>query len=146
MDGNAGSNGHSKNGERRHVPRFSMLECGVLWEDDEQGPRRLGSVLVTNASMGGLQLRSQYPPPQNRHLMLELGSEDGPLFLPGEVRYVTQENGVQTFGFKFAPQSDDDREAVARYVLMLANKASAETLDWSSFRSSTPSDTRTAPM
>lgn len=144
MDGNAGSNGYSKNGERRNVPRFDMLEAGVLWEDDEQGPKRLGSVVITNASMGGLQLRSQCSPPQNRRLMLELGSEDGSLFLPGEIRYVTEEAGVQTFGFKFAPQDDGDRQAVARYVLMLANKASAETLDWSSFRSERL-DTQGAP-
>lgn len=144
MDGHAGSNGYSKNGERRNVPRFGMLECGVLWEDGPEGPTRLGTVLVTNASMGGLQLRSQAPPPHNQRLMLELGSEDGPLFLPGEVRYVNQESGVPTFGFKFVPESDDDREAVARYVLMLANKASAETLDWSSF-SSERLDTQGAP-
>lgn len=144
MDGNAGSNGISKSGERRTVPRFGMLECGVLWGDGPEGPRRLGTVLVTNASMGGLQLRSQIPPPHNQRLILELGSEDGPLFLPGEVRYVKQDNGVPTLGFKFAPESDQDREAVARYVLMLASKASAETLDWSSF-SSERLDTQGAP-
>ncbi|MER3413640.1 MAG: hypothetical protein C4341_05265 [Armatimonadota bacterium] len=144
MDGNAGSNDYCKSGERRNVPRFGLLECGVIWQGGQDGPKRLGTVVVTNASMGGLQLRSQVPPPHNQRLMLELGSEDGPLFLPGEVRYVNQEDGVQTFGFKFVPESDDDRKAVARYVLMLANKASAKTLDWSSF-SSDRLDTHGAP-
>ncbi len=143
MDSTA-SNGHSNNGERRNVPRFGMLECGVLWLDGEGGPKRLYPVVITNASMGGVQMRSKGTPPQNARLFLELGSENGPLYLPGEVRYVAETDGVKTFGFKFVPESDDDREAIAQYVLMLANQASNETLDWYSFRSSSPSDAPTA--
>jgi hypothetical protein len=137
-------NGHSDNGERRNVPRFNMLECGVLWLDGDRGPERLHPVMITNASMGGVQLRSAQPPPQNARLFLELGTDNGPLYLPGEVRYIAETDGVKTFGFKFVPESDEEREAIAQYVLMLANQASAETLDWSSFRSASPSDAPTA--
>lgn len=98
----------------------------MLWRPTDSVPERLGSALITNVSIGGVQLRTKMEFDSNQELLLQLGSEEGPLFIPGEVCYMScAAEGLQTVGFNFIPKTHRDREAIARYMMTLQQRVCA---------------------
>lgn len=96
----------------------------MLWRQDGTVPHRLAPALITNVSLGGVQLRTRADFDGEEELLLQLGSEEGPVFIPGKIKYTSaiQTDGFSTLGFSFLPKTLRDREAVARYVLNLQER------------------------
>ncbi len=117
--GNNGAEVASK-AEMRQQQRHPVLEFGMLWRPNGSVPCRVGSALITNVSLGGVQFKARQDLQPEEHLLLELATDDGPVFLPGDVRYVKPgEDGTGTYGFRFQPCSKAERQAVAKYVLAI---------------------------
>ena len=112
--------------EKRTDVRYDVLECGMLWRPNGTVPERVGSALITNASISGVQLRTKTPLEASEDLMLQLGSEEGPMFIPGTVKYMRDETeGTLAIGFHFEPKTYRDREAIAKYMLTLKERVCA---------------------
>ncbi len=107
--------------------RYDILECGMLWRPSGPLPERVGPALITNISIGGVQFRTKGCIESAEDLLLQLGSDDGPVFIPGRVRYLANgnANGMQTFGFNFIPKNVKDKEAIARYVMAIRDRVCA---------------------
>lgn len=111
--------------ERRERPRYELLEMGVLWREKGSARERVGSVLITNASIGGVQIRTREDLHPGEQVLLELGSEQGTLFLRMDVRYAERQgsNGLLVAGLHFCPQSERDQRALAKYILSIRDRA-----------------------
>ena len=111
--------------ERRERPRYELLEIGVLWREKSGGRERVGSALITNASMGGVQIRTREDLHPGEQVLLELGSDQGPLYLRVDVRYAERQggDGLLVAGLRFNPQSERDHRALARYLLSVRDRA-----------------------
>jgi len=103
------------NDARRHS-RFEILEYGLL----HQTASDPGSTcVIVDVSLGGLQTRSREPYAVGEKYQLTLGKDRGEHFLvQAEVRYCASEpnSGLFSTGFRFAPNSFDERMAVVDYV------------------------------
>jgi hypothetical protein len=109
--------------ERRQQTRHEVVEFGMLWRPNGQVPHRIGPAVITNVSLGGVQFKARYDLQKDEKLFIELATEEGPVMLPGDVRYATKdESGAGTFGFRFQPESRTERQAVARWVLSLTDR------------------------
>lgn len=109
--------------EQRVRPRYEVMEFGMLWRSNGQHSEPIASVVITNASLGGVQFQTAHPVEVDTEVVLELGGEKGSLFLPGDVRYVN--NGVgnlHTCGFRFKPRTRRDRQDLARYVFSIRDR------------------------
>jgi hypothetical protein len=117
-----------ESGDKRNDVRYDVLECAMLWRPGGASPERVGSVLITNASIGGLQLRTKTAIEPGQDFLLQIGSEEGPLFLPCRIRYAEgngHANGTSVLGCNFEPKNFRDREAIGKYVLMLRDRVCA---------------------
>lgn len=96
----------------------------MLWSKAGELSERIGPAMVTNVSIGGVQIRTKHPVEPNNGVVLELGTNEGPVFLPGDVRYSRNghADGSYTLGVRFQPESKADRLALAQYVLNLKDQ------------------------
>ncbi len=110
--------------EKRQSERHPFYELGMLWSAKGEASTRLGSAMVTNVSIGGVQVRTKHPAKKDDSIVLELGTDDGPVFLPGGVRYSRNghADGSYTLGVKFQPETKEDRQALAQFVLGFKDK------------------------
>ncbi len=111
--------------ERRERPRYELLEMGVLWRERGQERERVGSALITNASIGGVQVRTREDLHPGEQVLLELGSEQGPLYLRVDVRYAERQgcDGLLVAGLHFCPRSEREQRALAKYLLSVRDRA-----------------------
>lgn len=106
-------NAHS---DLRHYARFEFMECALLYQEGRKEPYR---AMLVDIGLGGVQLRSKDQLPVSEICMLEIGQDGGtPLSLRGQVRYCrpVKDSDLYTSGFKFAPDSHEQRVLIAEYV------------------------------
>ncbi len=100
----------------RLFARFDFVECAMVYVAEDSEPYR---AMLVDIGLGGVQLRSKEALPVDRPLSLRIG-QDGkaPLTIRGVVRYCHpgDEDGMYVSGFKFAPESHEERVSVAEYV------------------------------
>jgi hypothetical protein len=99
----------------RFYARFEFAECAMVYEDEQSEPYR---AMLVDIGLGGVQLRSKEHLPVNLPLTLTIGQDEGaPLTFRGKVRYCHCDNeNMWVSGFKFAPESHEERVAIAEYV------------------------------
>lgn len=115
----------SEQKEQRDEPRYELLEFGMIWRPTDSVPERVGPGVITNASIGGVQVKTREALAPNDEILLELGPCGDPLYLPCDVRYVGQRNGedrARTVGVRFNPKSRSEHRAIARYVLSVRDR------------------------
>jgi hypothetical protein len=103
------------------------MEFGMLWRKGQKGDsERVCPAIITNVSLGGVQMKTRMPIEPSQELTLELAGESGPVFLPGDVRYAKNgsADGIHTLGFRFKPETSKDREELAKFVLSLRERIS----------------------
>lgn len=100
----------------RLFARFDFVECAMVYVGSDNEPYR---AMLVDIGLGGVQLRSKDSLPVEVPLTLKIG-QDGkaPLTIKGVVRYCHPgaEDGLYVSGFKFAPETHDERVAIAEYV------------------------------
>lgn len=100
----------------RLFARFDFVECAMVYVGSDSEPYR---AMLVDIGLGGVQLRSKDSLPVEVPLTLKIG-QDGkaPLAIKGVVRYCHpgSEDGLYVSGFKFAPETHDERVAIAEYV------------------------------
>lgn len=96
----------------------------MIWRKGAKGSERVCPAIVTNASIGGVQLRARKSFKESEELTLELAGDAGPLFLPGDVRYSHNgtPDGAITIGFRFRPKTAKERQELARFVMSLRDR------------------------
>jgi c-di-GMP-binding flagellar brake protein YcgR len=102
--------------DNRVYDRFEVLEYVLLLAEDNQRPLRC---IIVDISLGGVQLQSKEPLPVGIMCQLRIGSDkEYPFELRGEVRYSRKVPGTELYasGFRFMPDTHEQRAAVARYV------------------------------
>lgn len=99
----------------RFYARFEFAECAMVYEEKHPEPYR---AMLIDIGLGGVQLRSKEHLPVNEPLTLQIGRDDGaPLSLHGKVRYCHHDaEGMWVSGFKFAPETHEERVIIAEYV------------------------------
>lgn len=113
--------------DKRAMPRFDVLEFANLWRNNGSGPEKLGGAVITNASLGGVQLYTKEPVQAEESLMLEVATEDGVHFIKGDIRYSgkngdEQRSAAKTLGFRFSPSNRSEREVIAKFVIGLSDR------------------------
>lgn len=100
----------------RLYARFEYVECAMIYETEESEPYR---AMLVDIGLGGVQLRSKDMLPLETPLQMRIG-QDGkaPLVAKGLVRYCYSEgnDGMFVSGFKFYPETHEERVAIAEYV------------------------------
>lgn len=100
----------------RLYARFEYVECAMVYEAQDEEPYR---AMLVDIGLGGVQLRSKDLLPVGSPLVLRIG-QDGkePLEAKGKIRYCHMDGGEGMYvsGFKFAPESHEERVAIAEYV------------------------------
>jgi c-di-GMP-binding flagellar brake protein YcgR len=106
----------SDHSDLRLYARFEYVECAMVYAEGESEPYR---AMLVDIGLGGIQLRSKELLPVDRRMTIKIG-QDGkaPLHLKGHVRYChpTSDDGMYVSGFKFAPESHEERIQIAEYV------------------------------
>ncbi len=105
----------SQHNDFRFYARFEYVECAMVYESELSEPFR---AMLVDIGLGGVQLRSKEHLPVEQPLFLSIG-QDGkaPLRVNGKVRYShLDEDGMYVSGFKFAPESHEERVGIAEYV------------------------------
>ena len=101
----------------RLYARFDFIECAMLYAERTPEPYR---VMLVDIGLGGVQLRSKDIIPVEEKLILHIGQNGAvvPLKLVGKVRYChdTDEDGMYISGFKFMPESHQERVEIAEFV------------------------------
>lgn len=93
-----------------------MMEYAMVHQSTGKEPFR---AMVVDIGLGGAQLRTKECLPVGTVCTLELGTVSGkPLELQGEVRFSVPIPNSELYasGFRFLPQTHDERAAVAAYV------------------------------
>lgn len=105
-----------QNIDGRLFARFDFVECAMIYQGEDAEPYR---AMLVDIGLGGVQLRSKETLPVEVPLYMKIG-QDGkaPLTIRGMVRYchAGDEDGMFVSGFKFAPQTHEERVSVAEYV------------------------------
>jgi c-di-GMP-binding flagellar brake protein YcgR len=106
----------SKGSDLRLYARFEYVECAMVYENETSEPYR---AMLVDIGLGGVQLRSKEALPTETILTLKIG-QDGkaPLAVKGRARYCHMDGaeGMYVTGFKFAPESHEERVQIAEYV------------------------------
>ena len=101
----------------RLYARFECTDNAVLMT--ERGDQSLKATLL-DIGLGGVQIESSKPIPTETKLLLVLEEQDGrPLLkVHGKAKYCNDDAGNKTFtaGFKFFPESHQERVAIAEFV------------------------------
>src|SRR5437868_1892735 len=101
--------------QRRHV-RYELVDFALLEAPSLEEPIRC---VVVDVSLGGIQVRSKIALPTGDQCTLhiaQLGRK--PLKVRGEVRHTDTIPGSELLssGFRFMPESHEDRIAIMEYV------------------------------
>ena len=101
--------------QRRHV-RYELVDFALLEAPSATEPIRC---VVVDVSLGGIQVRSRVALPVGEQCVLhiaQLGRK--PLRIRGEVRHTERIPGSELLssGFRFLPETHEDRIAVMEYV------------------------------
>ncbi len=102
--------------DQRQYARFELLEYAIARRDDDPEPIRS---VVTDISLGGLQIRSRAEFEVGRTYQIEIGrTTASPLALPVEVRYCRpiEESDLFAAGLRCLPRSASERTAWVDYV------------------------------
>lgn len=106
----------SDQSDLRLYARFEYVECAMLYDSADSEPYR---AMLVDIGLGGVQLRSKETLPVEQPMQLKIG-QDGkaPLVIKGHVRYCHPggDDGMFVSGFKFAPESHEERVQIAEYV------------------------------
>ena len=100
----------------RLYARFDLVECAVVYSESNPEPYR---ATLVDIGLGGVQLRSKEPMPVEEKLSLHLGQDaQEPLKICGIARYskLDEKDGMYVTGFKFTPESHQERVAIAEFV------------------------------
>ncbi len=104
------------NSDLRLYARFEYVECAMVYESSDSEPYR---AMLIDIGLGGVQLRSKELLPVGQPLHLRIG-QDGkaPLNIRGMIRYCHAggEDGMFVSGFRFTPETHDERVQIAEYV------------------------------
>jgi hypothetical protein len=101
--------------QRRHV-RYELVDFAMLESASIEEPIRC---VVVDVSLGGIQVRSKMAPPVGQQCVLHIAQLGGkPLKVRGEVRHTDSIPGSELLssGFRFLPETHDDRIAIMEYV------------------------------
>ncbi len=101
--------------QRRHT-RYELVDFALLEARSLEEPVRC---VITDVSLGGIQVRSKIAPPIGEHCVLhiaQLGRK--PIKVRGEVRHSEFIEGSDLFGsgFRFLPETHEDRIEIMEYV------------------------------
>jgi c-di-GMP-binding flagellar brake protein YcgR len=100
----------------RLYARFEYVECAMVYEEGNTEPYR---AMLIDIGLGGVQLKSKDKLPVSIPLEMNLGQDDkAPLVAKGHIRYCYKD-GEEDFyvsGFKFTPESHEERVQIAEYV------------------------------
>ena len=103
-------------GDKRRFPRFKVLECAMFYTAGATEPLR---GIIADIGLGGVQLHTKLPLPLEVMCKIVVG-RDGkpPLDINGVVVYSHPggEDQLYISGFKFIPQTKEERLDVANYV------------------------------
>lgn len=106
----------SQHSDLRLFARFEHVECAMVYVTDDTEPFR---AMLVDIGLGGVQLRSREALPVDTPLVLRIG-QDGkePMTAKGKVRYSYPDGdeGMYISGFKFYPDSHEERVQIAEYV------------------------------
>ena len=96
---------------------YARFECAtgalLLSKLDNQ----LYGVSVLDIGLGGVQLRSANPLPVDIEMSLQIELTPGKaLSFNGKVRYSSGQPGEYSSGFKFAPETQEERVSIANFV------------------------------
>jgi hypothetical protein len=101
----------------RLYARFECLEDAIL--QSEQGDHKYQATLL-DIGLGGVQIESNEPLPTDTKLLLVLEAKEGGLLLKvhGKAKYCNAPQGSSAYmtGFKFVPESHQERVAIAEFV------------------------------
>jgi hypothetical protein len=99
----------------RFYARFEFAECAMVYEDKHSEPYR---AMLVDIGLGGVQLRSKEHLPVNEPLTISIGQDGAPpISIRGKVRYSNVDHeGMWISGFKFAPESHEERVLIAEFV------------------------------
>lgn len=100
----------SSHGRRYHrLP----LEIPVDWQISGQGDVVISS--TDDVSGGGVQIRTQNPPPIGTEVVLLLSMDDAPngqLRIPGRVAWVRTDEGFSGMGVRFTTESTEEKKQI----------------------------------
>lgn len=100
----------SSHGRRYHrLP----LEIPVDWQISGQGDVVISS--TDDVSGGGVQIRTQNPPPIGTEVVLLLSMDDAPdrqLRIPGRVAWVRTDGGFSGMGVRFTTESTEEKKQI----------------------------------
>lgn len=106
-----------KKPDARHYARFEYIQNAVLYCEDKS---HTYSGTLIDVGLGGVQIEAKQPLPVNKKLLLVIErKEGGPLLkIHGKATYSTPTHGAagHMSGFKFLPESHQDRIAIAEFV------------------------------
>ncbi len=98
----------------RLYARFEYQNGAMLFKEGDDTPMR---VIVVDIGLGGVQLSSKVKLPVAKKLTLQVGKKTEPIQFGGVVRYSNRcEDGSFMSGFKFLPESHDERVTIAEFV------------------------------
>lgn len=106
----------SEKKDQRVHSRFEYVECAMVYDGVDAEPYR---AMLVDIGLGGVQLRSKEVLPLSKPVELKIGQNGkAPLAVRGVVRYChpCEDDGMFVSGFKFAPESHEERMAIAEYV------------------------------
>lgn len=101
--------------QRRHV-RYELVDFALLEADSLSDSIRC---IIVDVSLGGLQIRSKNALPLGERCYLRIARlGKRPLVIQGEVRHsgFVQGTDLVGSGFRFLPETNEDRVAIMDYV------------------------------
>ncbi|MBL8049059.1 MAG: PilZ domain-containing protein [Chthonomonas sp.] len=101
---------------RKHA-RFELFEYAMIYTHEGADPIR--SVII-DISLGGAQVRSRTSVTSGATVVIDVAQPDAvePFLVNAEIRYSNAIPNTDLFavGFRFTPQTAQEREKIARYV------------------------------
>lgn len=103
--------------EMRKHARFELFEYAMICTGEGAEPVR--SVII-DISLGGAQVRTRQPVEGVTSVIVEIAQPDStePFLVHAEIRYCNPipNTDLYALGFRFTPESAQERERIARYV------------------------------
>jgi c-di-GMP-binding flagellar brake protein YcgR len=105
-----------KRTDTRRYARFDILEYAIVFAEGQDEPMRS---VVVDVGLGGLQTLSRQALSVGQLCQIVIGKGDGSkLNVSSEVRFCRpmREEGLFSIGFRFAPESHEQRASLVDYV------------------------------
>lgn len=109
--------------DSRNFERFELTVPAELTGDHHRHPYL---ATIFDIGLGGVQLQGKDELPVGVQLTLRIGEREAqPTAFGGEVRYSNkvETNGTFVSGFKFVPQTSDERARIAEFVSKVFQQA-----------------------